>query len=84
MKMRKRLKGFERMEAQTGEKNVEEILKSDRNRYSSQLKIVRYLRVLQKGVSERWRISELNGNSKLISFEGEIRREETAAGGQVS
>ena len=27
--MRKRLKGFERMEAQTGEENVEEILKSD-------------------------------------------------------
>ena len=29
MKTRKRLKGFERMEAETGEENVEEILKSD-------------------------------------------------------
>ena len=29
MKMRNGLKGFETMEAQTGEENVEEILKSD-------------------------------------------------------
>ena len=29
MKTRKRLKGFERMEVEAGEENVEEILKSD-------------------------------------------------------